>query len=193
MWGNPKIFQSLWDGLMVGVCLVDSKGNILSMNLAGSQLLGWGAAFPVNVPCHDILGCLLPSEEDGLEVCPFAGMLLEKHMVWSPRTRLRNRQGTWCGVELKGIMVDDSDNPGFLMMFRDLSSEMHLTAESRRLASIPHENPFPVIEVDAEGHLLYANPSMWRLMEESPISQDGFSTALPDRFSELASRCLSGS
>lgn len=176
---------------MVGVCLIDRGGNVICMNLAGSKLLGWGAAFPVNVPCHEMLGCLLPSEEDGTDICPFSGVLLEKQMVWSPRTRLRNRQGTWCWVELKSIVVNDADNSGFIMMFRDLSSEMHLTVESRRLASIPHENPFPVIEVDAEGHLLYANPSMWRLMEESQIGQDGFSMALPDRFPELAARCLS--
>ncbi len=105
---------------MVGVCLIDPGGNIVSMNLAGSQLLGWGAAFPENVPCHDLLGCVVPSEEDGTEHCPFAGMLLDKRMVWSPRTCLRHRQGLWCWVELKCIVVDDAGNPGFLMMFSQL-------------------------------------------------------------------------
>jgi signal transduction histidine kinase/CheY-like chemotaxis protein len=94
-------------------------------------------------------------------------------------------------VELKGLVVDDVEASGFLLMFRDLSSEVKLTEESSRLASIPQENPFPVIEVDAEGRLLYANPSMVRLMEEAHIGQDGFSTALPERFPDLAARCLS--
>ena len=176
---------------MVGVCLVDRAGNLTHMNLAGSQLLGWGAACPTNVSCHDLLGCLVPSDESGREVCPLSGLLLEKRIVWIPRTRLRNRQGTWCWVELKGLVVDDVEASGFLLMFRDLSSEVKLTEESSRLASIPQENPFPVIEVDATGHLLYVNPSMVRLMEEAHIGQDGFSTALPERFSDLAARCLS--
>lgn len=176
---------------MVGVCLVDRTGQLTHMNLAGSRLLGWGAACPTNVSCHELLGCLVPSEVGGTDVCPLSGMLLEKKLIWVPRTRLRSRQGTWCWVELKGIVVDDVEASGFLLMFRDLSSEVKLTEESRRLASIPQENPFPVIEVDAEGRLLYANPSMVRLMEEANVGQDGFSTALPERFPDLASRCLS--
>jgi signal transduction histidine kinase/CheY-like chemotaxis protein len=176
---------------MVGVCLVDREGRLTHMNLAGSRLLGWGAACPTNVSCHDLLECLVPCDEAGTTVCPFSGLLLEKTMVWVPRTRLRRRQGTWCWVELKGLVVDDAEASGFLLMFRDLSSEMKLTEETRRLASIPKENPFPVIEVDSAGQLLYANPAMVRLMEEAHIGQDGFSTALPDRFLELAKRCLS--
>ena len=176
---------------MVGVCLVDRAGELTRMNLAGSQLLGWGAACPTNISCHDLLGCLVPSDESDMEVCPLSGLLLEKRMMWIPRTRLRSRQGTWCWVELKCLVVDDVETSGFLLMFRDLSSEVRLTEESSRLACIPQENPFPVIEVDAAGQLLYANPSMVRLMEEARIGQDGFSTALPERFSELAARCLS--
>ncbi|MEO8326875.1 MAG: ATP-binding protein, partial [Nitrospirota bacterium] len=191
MWANPLLFQTLWDGLMVGVCLVDRKGQLTHMNLAGSRLLGWGAACPTNVSCHDLLECLVPCEKNHTEICPLSGLLLEKTMLWVPRTRLRSRQGTWCCVELKGLVVDDVEASGFLLMFRDLSSEMKLTKETGRLASIPKESPFPVIEVDAAGQLLYANPAMVRLMEEANIGQDGFSTALPDRFLELARRCLS--
>ncbi|MDH4360937.1 MAG: ATP-binding protein [Nitrospirota bacterium] len=191
MWSNPIVFQSLWDGLMVGVCLVNRAGKITQMNLAGSRLLGWGAACPTNVSCHELLGCLVSTEEGDMEVCPLSGWLLNKKMVWTPRTRLRNRQGTWCWVELKGLVVEDVKETGFLLMFRDLSSEVKLAEETKRLASIPQENPFPVIEVDAAGHLLYANPSMVRLMEEANIGQDGFSTALPKRFPALAKRCLS--
>ncbi len=176
---------------MVGVCLVDREGQLTHMNLAGSRLLGWGAACPTNVSCHDLLECLVTCEEDGTEICPLSGLLLQKSMLWVPRTRLRNRQGMWCCVELKGLVVDDLESSGFMLMFRDLSSEIKMAEETRRLASFPKENPFPVIEVDSAGQLLYANPSMVRLMKEAQIGQDGFSTALPDRFSELASRCLS--
>jgi len=176
---------------MVGVCLVDGAGKLTHMNLAGSRLLGWGAAFPTNVSCHELLGCLVPSEESDTEVCPINGLLLNKKMVWTPRTRLRSRHGAWCWVELKGLVVEDVEGSGYLLMFRDLSSEVKLTEESNRLAAIPQENPFPVIEVDAAGQLLYANPSMVRLMEEANIGQDGFSTALPKQFPDLAKRCLS--
>ena len=46
MWNYPPLIQCLWDGLMVGVCLVDETGIVRQMNGAGSRLLGWGAMYP---------------------------------------------------------------------------------------------------------------------------------------------------
>ena len=190
MWSNPVLFQYLWDGLMVGVCLVDHEGAITHMNLSGSRLLGWGAVCPRNVSIEEVFDA---SGLDGEELAN--GLLLldrlkEKKVVWFPRARLRCREGTWCGVELKGVAIEGGDSFQFLLMFRDLSSETKLAEEFSRLASIPEESPFPIIEVDAAGHLLYANPSMVRLMEDARIGQDGFTTALPDHFPDLAAHCF---
>jgi signal transduction histidine kinase/CheY-like chemotaxis protein/HPt (histidine-containing phosphotransfer) domain-containing protein len=93
-------------------------------------------------------------------------------------------------VELKGVVVEDGGASQFLLMFRDLTSETELTEEFSRLASIPEESPFPIIEVNAAGHLLYANPSMVRLMEQAQFGPDGFSTVLPEHFPELAAHCF---
>ena len=46
---HPSLFQYLWDGLMVGVCLVDHEGAITQMNVSGSRLLGWGTVCPRNL------------------------------------------------------------------------------------------------------------------------------------------------
>ena len=190
MWNNPALFQYLWDGLMVGVCLVDHEGTITQMNVPGSRLLGWGAGCPRNVSIEEVFD---GSELDGKELAKdqlLLDRLKEKKIVWFPHARLRCRQGTWCGVELKGVAIEGGGTTQFLFMFRDLSSETKLTEEFSRLASIPEESPFPIIEVDAAGHLLYANPSMVRLMEDAHIGQDGFTTALPDQFPDLAARCF---
>ena len=175
---------------MVGVCLVDHEGAIMHMNLPGSRLLGWGAVCPSPIAFEEVFA---GAEFDGEELA--SGQVLlqglkERKMVWLPRARLHCRQGTGCWVELKGVTVEDNAVPQFLLMFRDLSVEIQLAEEFRRLATFPEENPFPVIEVDGAGHLLYANPSMVRLMEESSIDHDGFTTALPKRFSDVVTRCL---
>jgi len=184
------LFQYLWDGLMVGVCLVDHEGAITHMNVPGSRLLGWGAVCPRNLSIDEVFcGTELEGEEFANGQLLLDG-LKEKKIAWFPRARLRCRQGTWCGVELKGVAIEDGDATQFLLMFRDLSTETQLAEDYSRLASIPEESPFPIIEVDAAGHLLYANPSMVRLMEDAQIGQDGFTTALPDQFSDLAARCF---
>ena len=54
MWNNPALLQSLWDGLMVGACLVDHNGMVTQMNAPGSRLLGWGAVCPTKVSFEEI-------------------------------------------------------------------------------------------------------------------------------------------
>ncbi len=175
---------------MVGVCLVDHEGVIKQMNVSGSRILGWGAGWPPNVSIEEVFDGAKLGGEELANGQLLLDRLKEKKIAWFPRARLRCRQGTWCGVELKGVAIEGGGTTQFLWMFRDLSSETRLTEEFSRLASIPEESPFPIIEVDAAGHLLYANPAMVCLMEDARMGQDGFTTALPDQFPDLAARCF---
>ncbi len=189
-WENSSLVQQLWDALTIGVCLVDHEGSVIKMNVAGSRLLGWGAVCPTNVSLHDLFDGLESAEHGIVTGHSLLTMIKEKKTVWFSRARLRCRQGTRCWVELKGVVVEGGEVTQFLLIFRDLSSETQLAEEFSRLASIPEESPFPIIEVNAAGHLLYANPTMVRLMEEAQIGQDGFTTVLPEQFSDLVARCL---
>ncbi len=190
MWSNPALLQVLWDGLMVGACVVDDEGLVTQMNVAGSRLLGWGAICPTKIFFEEVFDRSALGEDELPTGQSLLDRLKEKKIVWFPRIRLCCRQETWSWVELKGIAVEDGERIQFLFLFRDLSSEAQLTEEFSRLASIPEESPFPIIEIDAVGHLLYANPSMVRLMEDAQIGEDGFTTALPDHFPDLATRCF---
>jgi len=87
-------------------------------------------------------------------------------------------------------VIEDGEASQFLLMFRDLSREIQLAEEFRRLATFPEENPFPVVEVNEAGHLRYANPVMARLMAEASIDHDGMTTALPEGFLNLVDRCF---
>ncbi len=187
---RPSFAQHLWDALIVGACLLDHKGTVVQMNIAGSRLLGWGGVCPTNLSIDDMVEDSAPVARDQTFCQHFLSMIKEKKIGWFPRIRMRCRRGTWCWVEMKAVAIEEEEDTQFLLMFRDLSTETRLAEEFSRLASIPQESPFPIIEVDAEGHLLYVNPSMERLMEEAQIGQDGFSTALPDDFPGLAARCL---
>ncbi len=188
---QPSLTQHLWDALSVGVCLVNEEGTIIQMNVAASRLLGWGAVCPTDLSIYDVIERWESDEGDQSSPQSILSMIKDKKIGWFPRIRARCRQETWCWVEMKGVVIEEEECSQFLFMFRDLSSETRLAEEYSRLASIPEESPFPIIEVDEEGHLLYANPSMVSLMEEAQIGHDGFTTALPQQFPELAARCFS--
>ncbi len=188
---TSTVFEFLWDGMMLGACLVHADGTLLQMNRAGSKILGWGVAFPANTCCHDVMGCVVPSSSGDNLVCPFSGSLVSEKLIWVPRARLRRRNHTWCPVELKVMVMHEGEDLQYLLLFRDRSEEDSLTEESNRLASIPEESPFPIIEVDGKGILRYANNAMIDLMENAQVGQDGFSTALPAGFARMVHRCLS--
>ena len=187
----PSLFPYLWDGLMVGVCVLDHEGVITHMNVPGSRILGWGAVCPSQVSFEEIFDAAALDGEKLANGRIFLHTLKERKMIWLPRACLHCREGTECWVELKGVLVEDHGVLQFLLMFRDLRSEIQLAEDYGRLASIPEESPFPIIEVDAAGYLLYANPSMVSLMEDAKIDQDGFTTALPKQFSSMVGACLS--
>ncbi len=190
MWHNPALFQYLWDSVMVGVCLLDHDGMILEMNMPGSRLLGWGAICPANVSFEEVFHDIALGEEGQGNRPRLLERFKEEKIVCRPRVRLCYRERASYWVELRGVAVENGGSTQFLVMFRDLSSETRLAEDYQRLASIPEESPFPIIEVDAAGHLLYANPAMVCLMEDAHIGDDGFTTALPDQFPELAARCF---
>ena len=107
MWNNFVLFQCLWDGLMVGVCVVDHAGTILHMNVPGSRLLGWGAVCPTHISFEDIFDGSSLCEEELAKGQSLLDALKERKLIWLPRARLRCREGTWRWVELKGVVVED--------------------------------------------------------------------------------------
>ncbi|MCA9472451.1 MAG: ATP-binding protein [Nitrospirales bacterium] len=182
--------QALLKALSVGVCLIDEAGAIVSLNHAGSRLLGWSESSVKGKPAHDLWECVLPESDRERPACPLHICQETQSPIWSPSVRLRTRQGEWLWVELSCLAMTEMGGVGTMITFRDLRTEIQLREESRQLSSIPEESPFPMIEVDASGNLLYANPVMTRLMQESGIGNSGFSEAFPAHFLSLIHDCL---
>ncbi|MGB0910169.1 MAG: ATP-binding protein [Nitrospirales bacterium] len=182
--------QALLKTLSIGVCLMSESGEILSLNHAGVRMLGWSESSIVGKSAHDVFGCMAQESNHDTAFCPLARCIDSQTMIWVPRVELRTRHAEWCSVELSASSLQDVGGTGVMITFRDLSTEIQLRAESHQLASIPEESPFPIIEVDASGSLLYANPEMTSLMQEADIRSSGFSAAFPPHFTSLIQECL---
>ena len=182
--------ESLLDTISIGVCVVDQEGVIAKLNPAGVRLLGWSETAIQGKSCHDVLQCLVAPNEESLAECPITTVVRDRNVLWTPRTRLRCRNGEWKWVELTAKVLEGYGLDHVLITFRDLSAEIQLAEDFRRLASIPEESPFPIVEVDEATHLHYANPAMVRLMEQAGVRLEGFSGALPPGLSNLIKDCL---
>jgi len=187
---EQAVFHALHERLESGVCVLDETGRILTLNAAGARLVGWTEPLVSGKLFHEVLECSCPLGEVDSERCPIRRVMQDRRLSHFPKIQLRCRNGKWTWVRLMIIGLETYGRAGWLLMFRDLTGELSLTDECRRLASIPEENPFPVIEADALGHLHYANPAMVRLMEKAEIQNDGMSAALPSDFKNIVQQCL---
>lgn len=85
--------------------------------------------------------------------------------------------------ELNGARV-------LIISIRDLSREVEVEQERDRLAAIAEESPSPLIELDRDCSLLYANPAMITLLSRFGYSLDGFPNVAPKQLQAIVRRCL---
>jgi two-component system, sensor histidine kinase and response regulator len=181
--------KALFDALAIGIFVLDSKGFILSVNHEAARVLGWSEASCDGRLLHDLIDCVYvhPSTEENL--CPVASVLETGTPAWSAQALLRDRTGQLLPVEYKCIRFDMPVQAGVLFSFRDLSHQLQLERDHDRLASIPEESPFPIVELDREGNLLYANPIFMNLLATFGFASSGLPALLPKDLIEIASQC----
>ena len=73
-----------------------------------------------------------------------------------------------------------------MITFRDLGDQIWVEHDLKRLASMPDENPNPLVERNAEGSLIYSNQSMTELMGQYGFNDNAMPTILPPHILTLA-------
>jgi two-component system, sensor histidine kinase and response regulator len=182
--------KALFDALAIGIFVLDDRGRIVSVNHEAARLLGWSEASCDGRFLHDLIDCtyLEPSTDETL--CPITYVLDTSRPAWTSQAVLRDRTGQLKPVEYKCIRFDMPAQAGILFSFRDLSHQLQLERDHDRLASIPEESPFPIVELDREGNLLYANPVLMKLLATCGFLSSGFPAVLPRDMLDIASECL---
>ncbi len=182
--------RAVLNSLAMGVCTLNQQGIVQSLNQEAVRLLGWGEAVCQGQSFHDLTHCRSLPDKLTQEFCPVAHMLQTGKPIWLPRAGLKVRSGAWLVVELTCTPLFDEGASGAVLSFRDLATQIQMEEDLRRLASIPEESPFPIVELDLQANMLYANPSMTRLMEQAGFREEGFSAALPHDVKKIVKRCL---
>jgi nitrogen-specific signal transduction histidine kinase len=77
-----------------------------------------------------------------------------------------------------------------VVSFRELRHQLQMEQELVRLASVSQESPLPIVELDAEAHLIYANPAMMGLIEQYGFDQDALPAVLPPGTARIARECM---
>ncbi|RMH36868.1 MAG: PAS domain S-box protein [Nitrospirae bacterium] len=190
MLASERAFRrTLLDSLRIGVCQVDTQGQIVSLNLEAVRIFGRTEDTCRGQSLHALIGCAI-GDDSAQERCPIPWVVRTGRSLWSPNALIRRSTGETCWVEFHCCFLPDPSRPGALFLFRDLSSQLQLIGDHQHLASMPEASPTPIIEVDAEGDIVYANPATIRLLDAVGYSESGLPKILPPTIADIAKDCL---
>lgn len=182
--------QALFQALPLGICLVDALGCIVALNAEGERLLGWSTAACRGQEFHDLVACWSPVTDTTPATCPTAWVLESKRPLSLACTTLRCRDGSPLPVEYTCMPLDVHAGSGVAVSFRDLRTQLQLERDLQRLASVPEESPLPIVELDKDMHLTYANTAMLELLNRHGFNQQALPAILPEDIASIVRQCL---
>ena len=187
---SQAFVHTLLDSIHIGICQVNPQGHILSLNLEGARILQRTEQSCLGHSFHEQAGCFHSDPITEEKDCPISQVLKSGKAIWTPKLLLRRPSGETRWVEYQCTQLTDPYNPGALILFRDLSHQLQQHEEHQHLASMPEESPNPIVEVDPQGRLIYANPAMIALLDAYRFREDGVPHVLPPALAHVARECL---
>ncbi len=179
----------LWDALPLGISWLDEQGRVRAVNAEAARLLGRRVDDCLGQPIQCLLGVndLLAVGSTG--PVALSDAVQQRQPAWNPRQELVRADGVpwvieWTWMPLRG------EADGGLFSFRDLTTDRESEQDRDRLAALADESPYPVVELDQAGHLLYANPAMTSLCMAHGHDSQGVSTVLPPTVADIVTSCL---
>lgn len=130
----------------------------------------------------------------GSGVAPYTGAEwlahLQKAALGQPQIfdwQARRSDGSlfWVEMNLKHAPIGGVDR--LLAVVRDVTQRKNTESDNERLAAFPRESPFPILECDANGSVIYINPTARKLTERLGVSLTKF---LPPNHVDIVRACL---
>ena len=177
------------DMLPIGVVLLDSRLRILSVNAEAARLLGQSADFCSSKLLQEVF-LQRPGASGSNIATQIQESLPNRHPIQKTQTTLTGPTHESHPVEWTYAPLETIGGAGGVLTIRDLTRERELQQDRDRLTRVAEESPSPIIELDSDANLVYANPAMTRLLQRFGYATGGFPAVCPDELSQLVPRCL---
>ena len=178
-----------FDTLPIGVVLLDSRFRILSVNAEAARLLGHSADFCSSKPLQDVLR-QQPEALGGDITTRIQKSCSDRHPIHKSQATLLDPLHKLHPVEWTYAPLDINATACGVLTLRDLAHQRELQQDYDRLARVAEESPSPIIELDSDANLVYANPAMTVLLQRFGYDVRGFPAVCPGELSQLIRRCL---
>lgn len=181
--------HAVLDTLPIGVVLLDSQLCILSLNAEAARLVGCSTDFCSSKTLREVFRETPGASEHDIATRIHASMTARRP-VQEAQTQLSGADRESYPVEWSYVPLDSGGKAGGVLTIRDLTHEKELQQDRDRLARVAEESPSPIIELDADANLVYANPAMTQLLHQFGYNAAGFPSVLPPELPQIIRHCL---
>ena len=184
-----SVALNLLEGLPYAALILNPDLTVQAINREGIRLLrirsrsGHGSSFPV-------LWAKLTQSSESRISAQLNSTLKTKRPISATHQLFVRSKTTTTPIEWMCLPSELNGTRVLVISIRDLSQEMELEQDRDRLAAIAEESPSPLIELDRDCSLLYANPAMIALLSQFGYSLDGFPNVAPRRLPNIVEHCL---
>ncbi len=186
---HSRMSPAVLDTLPIGFLLLDSQLHVLSMNREAARLVGHSAEYCTSKLLREIL--LQQPGTAGHTIATLIQASLPDHRpIQAARAMLIAPTDEPHQIEWTYVPLDVEDDPGGVLTLRDLTCESELQQDRDRLARVAEESPSPIIELDSDANLVYANPAMTQLLQRFGYAAGGFPSVCPGELVQLVQRCI---
>jgi PAS domain S-box-containing protein len=171
------------------VIACDRDGRITFLNPAAEALTGWSRKAAEGTPVREVFRIINEQTRRPVED-PVAKVLATGGVVGpANHTLLIRKDGLEIAIDDSGAPIREPDGTidGVVLVFRDITQRRAAEREISNLAKFPGENPNPVLRVNPQGALLFANESSRRLLG-ALFSESG--TRIPEEWLDLVRRAF---
>lgn len=178
---NDQLFLAVWPDGLIEV----QGGQIVRLNSQVAYYLGWSAQDLSGRSVHQVLckhSTYCDHHEDN---CPFTSLAA---------SGLRASEIYWVHKNQQNIAINyrvlPTTRDSLLIIFQTSDALGYQVSELRKLSSFTEINPAPLLEVDAQGLILFSNPAMTELMLSFGFNDNGQARVLPADLSLCVNQCL---
>lgn len=182
--GERGFAQLLLEALPSCALVIDPEGRITAVNAQAETALGWRAELLDGQLAHAILDCRIGSGQSLPEDCPIATVLSGGSIGRQAQMGVRCRDQSFRPIEYGCVPYPTARGRGAIFAFRDVTRQLELERDLRRLAAIAETSPIAIVELNED-----ANPAMMSLLQTFGFTSEARPAILPANIQKLAARC----
>lgn len=171
------------------IFITDRAGFIVAMNTMAHKILGSPRA-KVGSSFHDLMGCVWSLDGTATR-CPIEHVALTGETLQLVDVPWMREDGASFDLSLSfWPRLQDGERIGSIIHCRDLTPAMEAQRDVQRVARLAEDSPYPIVEFDTAGSMLYANTSMINLVATCGMLRQGMEALLPAGLQGILRECL---